>query len=165
MTNLSRLAANLQAQVNDLRDDNDRLARALNHSTERLAATKAHFDRHCREDDERAELLTAERDAALAQVEALTERRAAKQLAIADWGIGANGYDHLGELANGVCTCGGGTCGACSLYHAAKELGADRDHHRETLRRVYREVAGDEDSGTAVVTMETREPWLFEATK
>ena len=100
MTNLSRLAANLQAQVNDLRDDNDRLARALTHSTERLAALRARHHHHCQNDDERAELLTAE-----------------------------------------------------------------RDHHRETLRRVYREVAGDEDSGTAVVTMETREPWLFEATK
>jgi len=64
MTNLSRLAANLQAQVNDLRDDNDRLARSLNHSTERLAALRAKHERHCREDDERAELLTAERDQA-----------------------------------------------------------------------------------------------------
>jgi len=43
-----------------------------------------------------------------------------------------------------------------------KALIARVRHHRETLLRVYREVAGDEDSGTAVVTMETREPWLFE---
>ena len=50
---------------------------------------------------------------------------------------------------------------ACSPS-TVKALIARVRHHRETLLRVYREVAGDEDSGTAVVTMETREPWLFE---
>ena len=64
MTNLSQLAINLQGQVESLRDDNDRLARALTHSTERLAALRARHHHHCQNDDERAELLTAERDQA-----------------------------------------------------------------------------------------------------
>lgn len=68
-------------------------------------------------------------------------RKGAHQLALAEWGVGANGYDHLGESANESCSCGGGGpsdgCGACRLYHAAKELGVERDEARGVARVMH----------------------------